>query len=128
VSIFWLEICWDVVKHSKTPFLQLWWGSWIMTGRKWLELKKPNLWFLPLGPPHQQKFNFCDHNCKGKVCTDILCRKFFSYLFELYGCLNGRNWFLSLRENPPKTTSQWRHRWAPPTAKDAVLSAGSNDL
>jgi len=36
LSIFWLEIWWDVVKHSNTPFLQVWLGSWVLA-EKWLE-------------------------------------------------------------------------------------------
>jgi len=34
LQIFWLESWWNVVKHPNTPFLQLWWGSWVLTGRK----------------------------------------------------------------------------------------------
>ena len=34
LSIFWLEIWWDVVTHPNTSFLQLLWGLWVPTGRK----------------------------------------------------------------------------------------------
>jgi len=34
LSIFWLESWWDVVKHPNTPFLQVWWGWWVLAG--WL--------------------------------------------------------------------------------------------
>jgi len=27
LSMFWLEIWWDVVNHPNTPFLKLWWSS-----------------------------------------------------------------------------------------------------
>jgi len=27
LSIFWLEIWWDIARHPNTPVLQLWWGS-----------------------------------------------------------------------------------------------------
>jgi len=34
LSIFWLEIWWDVVRQPKTPVLQLWHSWWVLTGRK----------------------------------------------------------------------------------------------
>jgi len=33
LSIFWLEICWDVVNYRKTPVWQVWWGWFLPTGR-----------------------------------------------------------------------------------------------
>jgi len=38
LSIFWLEIWWDVAKHPNTTFLQVWWGSLVLAGG--LNLKK----------------------------------------------------------------------------------------
>jgi len=46
--------------------------------------------------------------------------------FELYGFLNGRNWFFKLSRKPifpPKR----RHRCANPTSNDAVLSPRFNN-
>jgi len=40
LSIFWVQILWDVVKHANTPFLQLCWGSWLPTGRRVAWTKK----------------------------------------------------------------------------------------
>jgi len=60
-SIFWLETWWDVAKHSDTPLLQLWGGSWVLTGRKvtWTA-KKWNPWFLPRWTTNKNKFQlFC---------------------------------------------------------------------
>jgi len=34
LSIFWFEIRWDVVKHQNTPSWQVWWGWWVLAGRK----------------------------------------------------------------------------------------------
>jgi len=33
-SIFWLEMWWNVAEHPNATFLQVWWGSWVLAGRK----------------------------------------------------------------------------------------------
>jgi len=57
LSIFWLEIWWDVARHPNTPFLQ---GSWVLASRKvaWTAKSSQNLWISPVGP-HQKNFKFC---------------------------------------------------------------------
>ena len=74
LSIFWREIWWDVVKHPNTPFLQLWWGSWVPTSREvaWSAIKTKSM-VLPPWTPTKTNFNFFDNHCKGKVFAKIFC-------------------------------------------------------
>ena len=68
----WLEIWWDIVRHPNTLVLQLWWGSWVLTGRNvaWIARNR-NPWFCPVVVPTKENFNFFYHHCKGKVLTNI---------------------------------------------------------
>jgi len=126
--MFWLEIWWDVVRHPNTPFLQLWLGSWVLTGRKmgWTAENHQKSWFLPRWTP-AKSFSFFDHHCKGKVFTDIF------YIESLFPtCLVWVLWLFELTQLvysvfaktgfSPEMTSKWRYRCAQPTAKDAVRS------
>jgi len=33
-SMFGLEIWWNVEKHPIARFLQVWWGAWVLAGRR----------------------------------------------------------------------------------------------
>jgi len=101
--------------------------------------KKRNPWFCPFSPPARKYFNFGDDLYQhsptfflGKIFTNIFyaesffptCLVWVLWLFEWTHLV-----FLDYAKNgfSPKTTSQWRHRCAPPTSTNEVLSPGFND-
>jgi len=52
LSLFWLEIWWDVVKHPNTPFLQLGEVRGYRLTEKWLEPQENEIrGFCPFGHP-----------------------------------------------------------------------------
>jgi len=106
-----------------------------LVGADWrksdLNRKKQNHWILPRSTPHQKQFLLFYHHCKGKAPMDIFyverlfptCLVWALWLFEWTQLVMlTRKAFFSR-----KTTSQWCHRCAQPTWKDAVLSPGSDD-
>ena len=135
LSIIWLEIWWDVVKHPNTIFRQLWWISWVQTVRKvaWTSKTPQILEYCLVWSSTRKMFNFFYHHCKGKAFTDIFCVE---SLFPT--CLVWALWlyewkqlvFLAYVKNgfSPKTTSQRRQRWARPISKVTLLSYGSADV
>jgi len=62
LSIFWLELWWDIVKHPDTHFVLVWWGWWVLAGwqKNGLNLKIPpkSVAFAPLDPPPKQASTF----------------------------------------------------------------------
>ena len=103
LSIFRLEIWWDVVRHPNTPYLQVWWWWLVPTGRNvaWTSKYPRNPRFSPLWPPTKQNFNFFYHYFAGNVFTNIfLCRKYVSNVFGLVSvaCWMDATKFCSLRE------------------------------
>jgi len=68
---------------------------------------------------------------KERLLSTFFCVEslFLKCLFELYVFLNGNNCLAYVKNGfSPKTTSQWRHRWAWPISKVALLPYGSADV
>ena len=127
LSIFWLEIWWDVIGHPLTPVLQIWWKyvgvDWQKSGLNCKE-NPESMVFAPLHPPPNKISTFFIITAKVRSLPTFLCRKFIPtflvwalWLFEWTHLV-----FLTYAKTrfAHKTTPQWRHRCAQPTSKDAV--------
>jgi len=119
-------------KTPKYPFLQVWWGWWVLAGRKvaW-SAKKQIFGYYPVGPPTKKVQLLWSSLQREGLYGHFLYRKFASNVFSLSSMAvwMDATGFPSLEKSgfSPETTSQWCHRWARPTSKDAARSHGSTD-
>ena len=102
-------------------------GEWVLTINKaaWISKSPKIREFCPLGLPPKEMSTFLIIIAKVRFSQTFFMQKvcFHRVWFELYGCLNGRNCFFSLRNKgfPPKMTSQKRYRWPRNILNCAVL-------
>jgi len=123
--------------HPKILFLKLWWGSCVAyrLSKKWLKPQKyPQIFgYCSVWPPTKYVQLFSSSLQRWGLHRYFLCRRFVfnvfgRYVFKVY------EWkqlvFLAYLKNriSPKSTSQWRHRWAGPISKVALLSYGSANV
>ena len=85
LSIFWLENWYDVLKHPNTPFLRVWWGSWVQTGRKvaWTAKRTKSVFFCTVALPIKNASTLVIIIAKVRSLPTFLCRQFLSNVLGL---------------------------------------------